>query len=81
MKFDVGAKVLLLMCNLKLHGSRKLRDRFVGPFVITEHFGATAYRLDLSLHAALHGQCTMCFMCHCYVTGTTMECMLTCLRL
>ena len=43
------------MGNLKLHGSCKFRDRFVGPFVITEHIGATAYRLDLSLHAALHG--------------------------
>ena len=43
------------MHNLKLHGSRKFRDRFVGPFVITECIGETAYRLDLSLHAALRG--------------------------
>ena len=43
------------MRNLKLHGSRKFRYRFVGPFVITEHNGETAYRLDLSSHAALHG--------------------------
>ena len=41
------------MHNLKLHGSRKFRDRFVGPFVITECIGETAYRLDLSLCAAL----------------------------
>ena len=47
--------MLLLTCNLKLHGSRKFRDRFVGPFVVTEHIGETAYRLDLSLHAPLHG--------------------------
>ena len=47
--------MLLLTCNLKLHGSCKFRDRFVGPFVITERIGETAYRLDLSLHAALHG--------------------------
>ena len=54
-KFDIGAKVLLSTHNLKLHGSRKFRDRFVGPFVITEPIGATAYRLDLSSCAALHG--------------------------
>ena len=54
-EFDVSAKVLWSTCNLKLHGSRKFRDRFVGPFIITERIGATAYRLDLSSRAALHG--------------------------
>ena len=43
------------MRNLKLHGLHKFRDRFVGPFIITECIGATAYRLDLSLHVALRG--------------------------
>ena len=43
------------MRNLKLHGWHKFRDRFVGPFVITECIGATAYMLNLSLSAALHG--------------------------
>ena len=43
------------MHNLKLHGSRKFRNRFAGPFVITKHIGETAYRLDLSSHAALRG--------------------------
>ena len=47
--------MLLSTCNLKLHGSHKFRDRFVRPFVITERIGETAYRLDLSLRAALHG--------------------------
>ena len=47
--------MLLSTCNLKLHGSRKFRDRFVGPFVLTKHIGKTAYRLDLSLCAALRG--------------------------
>ena len=46
---------MLSTCNLKLHGLHKFRDRFVGPFVITEHIGETAYRLKLSLHAALCG--------------------------
>ena len=43
------------MHNLKLHGSHKFRHRFVGPFVITECIGETAYRLDLPLCAALRG--------------------------
>ena len=43
------------MHNLKLHGLRKFRDRLVGPFVIMECIGETAYRLDLSLRAALRG--------------------------
>ena len=47
--------MLLSTHNLKLHGSRKFRDRFVVPFVLTEHIGKTAYRLDLSSCAALHG--------------------------
>ena len=54
-KFDVGTKVLLSTHNLKLHGSSKFRDRFVGPFVIAEPIGETLYQLDLSLDAALHG--------------------------
>ena len=47
--------MLLLTRNLKLHGSHKFRDHFVGPFVITERIGATAYRFDLSSRAALRG--------------------------
>ena len=41
--------------NLRLHGTRKFRDHFVGPFVITEHIGNTAYHLDLLRSAALSG--------------------------
>ena len=55
MEFDVGTKVLLLMRNLKLYGSCKFRDHYVGLFVIAEFTGETAYMLDLSLSAALHG--------------------------
>ena len=41
--------------NLRLHGTRKFRDRFVGPFLVTERIGNMAYRLDLSCSAALSG--------------------------
>ena len=41
--------------NLRLHGTRKFRDRFVGPFLVTERIGNTAYRLDLLRSAALSG--------------------------
>ena len=43
------------MCNLRLHGMRKFRDRFVGPFTVAQQIGGTAYRLDLSSCAALCG--------------------------
>ena len=43
------------MYNLRLHGTQKLRDKFVGPFVMTQRIGETAYRLDLSFRAALCG--------------------------
>ena len=45
----------MLTKNLRLHGTRKFRDRFVGPFVITECIGNTAYHLDLLRSAALSG--------------------------
>ena len=41
------------MCNLRLHRTRKFRDRFVGPFTVTQRIGETAYRLDLFSCAAL----------------------------
>lgn len=47
-EFKEGDKVLLNTKNLKLASARKLTDRFVGPFRVTERIGATAYRLDLS---------------------------------
>ena len=43
------------MRNLQLQGMRKFRDRFIGPFVVTQCIGETLYRLDLSFRAALRG--------------------------
>ena len=40
--------MLLSTRNLRLQGPRKLHDRFVGPFTMTERIGQTAYRLDLT---------------------------------
>ena len=41
--------------NLRLHGTRKFHDCFVGPFIVVENIGNTAYCLDLSRSAALSG--------------------------
>ena len=40
---------------LQLHRTSKFRDRFVGLFIMIQCIGETAYRLDLSSHAALCG--------------------------
>ena len=40
--------MLLSTKNLTLQGPRKLQDRFIGPFSITQCIGRTAYCLDLS---------------------------------
>ena len=40
--------MLLSTRNLRLQGPRKLHDRFVGPFQVTECIGQTTYHLDLS---------------------------------
>ena len=41
--------------NLRLHGTRKFHDHFVGPFIAVERIGNTAYCLDLLRSAALSG--------------------------
>ena len=53
MLFDVGDKVLLSTHNLNITGSRKFKDRFVGPFVVQQRIGEVAYKLDLSSRAAM----------------------------
>ena len=39
--------MLLFSKTLHLAGTKKLRDRFVGPFSVMERIGQTTYRLDL----------------------------------
>ena len=51
--FAVSDKVLLSTCNLNLTGSRKLKDKYIGPFVVEQRNGEVAYKLDLSSCAAL----------------------------
>ena len=53
MSFSVGDKVLLSTCNLNLTGLHKLKNKYVGPFVIQQRIGKLDYKLDLSSRAAL----------------------------
>lgn len=46
--FEVGNRVFLSTRNLKLDGAKHLRDRYCGPFCITEKIGQAAYRLHLT---------------------------------
>ena len=53
MSFAVGDKVLLSTRNLNLTGSRKFKDKFVGPFAVQQRIGEVANKLDLSSRNAL----------------------------
>ena len=58
-EFDVGQKVWLSARNLTLPGSRKLSQRWLGPFEIVARVGAVAYRLSLpewlrGIHPTFH---------------------------
>ena len=41
--------------NLRMHGTRKFHDHYVGLFVVHERIGKTAYCLDLSSCTTLRG--------------------------
>ena len=53
MSFAVGDKVLLSSDNLNLTGSHKLKDKYIGPFVVQQRIGEVACKLDLSCKATL----------------------------
>ena len=50
----VGEQVWLENRNLPTIGSRKLQPRRYGPFMIKEHVGQVAYRLDLPITMKVH---------------------------
>ena len=52
-EYAVGSNALLSAKNLHLHGTRKFREGFVGPFVVTEHIVEPGHHLDLSQHTPL----------------------------
>ncbi len=52
--FAVGDKVRLSTKNLRLHGTRKLHDRFIGPFKVTAVVSPVAYRLELPSTMRIH---------------------------
>ena len=52
--FQVGDHVLLDTRNLALPETRKLADRYVGPFRITAKVGPTTYHLELPANMAIH---------------------------
>ena len=57
--FRVGARVLLSTKNVRLVGSAKFSQRFIGPFTVLARVSNVAYRLALtgrvrSLHPVFH---------------------------
>ena len=56
LEFSVGVLVKLNTTNLKLAGqsSRKLKDRFVGPFRVSAVVSPVAYKLDLPATMKIH---------------------------
>ena len=56
-EFSVGQEVLLATKDLswkELGLSRKLRDRFIGPYCVLERIGNSAYKLDLPASFKIH---------------------------
>jgi hypothetical protein len=54
--FTIGDKVKLKATNLRFvqHPCSKLRDRYIGPFLIAEEISPVAFRLKLPLGVRIH---------------------------
>jgi transposase InsO family protein len=53
--YQEGEKVMLSAKNIRMRkASKKLTDRYIGPFTILEAVGKNAYRLDLPKHYRIH---------------------------
>jgi hypothetical protein len=58
-EFKEGDQVLLSMCNInnpvdRQRPTKKLTNRFAGPYTITKAISATAYKLDLPATMKIH---------------------------
>jgi len=55
MAYKLGEHVLLSVKNLKLRQpSKKLSEKYIGPFVVVEAVGAQAYRIRLLPKYRMH---------------------------
>ena len=67
LEFQVGDQVWLSTQNINLIGSRKLKPKFIGPFLVLERIGHVAYHLKLPpsmdrIHPTFHVGLLKCYI-------------------